>query len=76
MSEDVTSGLPRDLASVLQDQSVVVPQDAAVFELLASWAKAPAVAASGDVALADTEVLDAVYDEALVSPSTTPAGCC
>jgi hypothetical protein len=76
MSEDVTSGLPRDLASVLRDQSVVMPQDAAVFELLASWANAPAVAASSEVAIADADVLEAVYDDTLVGASTTPAGCC
>ena len=39
ISEDVTRGLPADLASVLHDQSVIVPQDAAVFVLIAAWAK-------------------------------------
>lgn len=48
--EDVTRGLPADLASVLRDQSVIVPQDAAVFELIAAWAKAPTPTASAEVA--------------------------
>jgi hypothetical protein len=49
MSEDITRGLPADLASVLRDQSVVVSQDAAVFELIAAWTKAPAMTASADI---------------------------
>jgi hypothetical protein len=49
MSEDITRGLPADLASVLRDQSVVVPQDAAVFELIAAWTKAPSMTASADI---------------------------
>ena len=49
MSEDVTQGLPTDLASVLRDQSVIVPQDAAVFALIAAWAKAPTLTASAGI---------------------------
>lgn len=39
-------GLPPDLARVLQDQSIIVPQDAAVFDLIAKWANAPTNTAS------------------------------
>lgn len=42
-------GLPPDLAGVLRDQSILVPQDAAVFELIASWAKAPTNTASAHI---------------------------
>ena len=58
---DVTRGLPTDLASVLRDQSVIVPQDAAVFELVAAWAKAPAATASAQVRIsADGGVFEAL----------------
>lgn len=39
--DDVLAGLPDDLARVLRDPSIIVPQDAAVFELIAKWADAP-----------------------------------
>lgn len=39
---DPTEGLPDDLARSLRDPSVIIPQDAAVFGLIASWANAPA----------------------------------
>jgi hypothetical protein len=41
-------GLPKDLAVVLRDQSIVVRQDAAVFELIARWQNAPSNTASAD----------------------------
>lgn len=44
--DDVTAGLPDDLVRVLRDPSVIVPQDAAVFELIASWRNAPSNTAS------------------------------
>jgi len=73
---DVTSGLPADLASVLRDQSVIVPQDAAVFELIASWVKAPTATASAEMTIApDTSMFDALYRQTQVVSSTTPAGC-
>jgi len=43
-----TCGLPKDLLAVLRDQSIIVPQDAAVFELIARWANAPSNTASAD----------------------------
>jgi hypothetical protein len=68
--------LPADLASVLRDQSVIVPQDAAVFELIASWAKAPTPTASAEMAVAaDTSLFEALYRQTKMASSTTPAGC-
>ncbi len=72
---DVTRGLPADLASVLRDQSVVVPQDAAVFDLIASWAKAPTPTASAELMISpDLGLFEELYRQTTPS-STTPAGC-
>lgn len=72
---DVTRSLPVDLASVLRDQSVIVPQDAAVFELVAAWAKAPTPTASAEIRLsADIGLFDELYRQTTPS-SMTPAGC-
>jgi hypothetical protein len=72
---DVTRGLPADLASVLRDQSVIVPQDAAVFELVAAWAKAPTPTASAELTvLPDLGLFEDLYRQTTPS-STTPAGC-
>jgi hypothetical protein len=73
---DVTRGLPADLASVLRDQSVIVPQDAAVFDLVAAWAKAPTPTASAELALSpdDLGLFETLYRETTPS-ATTPAGC-
>lgn len=72
---DVTRGLPADLASVLRDQSVIVPQDAAVFELVAKWAKAPTPTASAEIAISpDLDLFEELYRQTTPS-STTPAGC-
>jgi hypothetical protein len=77
MSEDITRELPADLASVLRDQSVVVPQDAAVFELIAAWTTAPSMTASADISSGpDMELADALYRQSHMASSTTPAGCC
>jgi hypothetical protein len=43
---DPIEGLPEDLARVLRDQSIIVPQDQAVWELLAKWRNAPSDTAS------------------------------
>ncbi len=43
---DPLAGLPPDLAAILRDQSVIVPQDSRVFELIAEWANAPSNTAS------------------------------
>ena len=74
---DVTRGLPADLASVLRDQSVIVPQDAAVFELIAAWAKAPTPTASAEVTVSpdDLGLFEALYRQTRLASSTTPAGC-
>jgi hypothetical protein len=72
---DVTRGLPADLASVLRDQSVIVPQDAAVFELIAAWAKAPTATASAEITLTpELGLFEELYRQTTPS-STTPAGC-
>ena len=47
-STDPAEGLPPDLARVLRDQSIVVPQDGALWELLAKWRNAPSDTASAD----------------------------
>jgi hypothetical protein len=74
--ERVTRDLPADLATVLRDQSVIVPQDAAVFELIAAWRKAPAAAASAAIMTASsTGLVDALNRQSQVASSTTPAGC-
>lgn len=74
--DDVTRGLPADLASVLRDQSVIVPQDAAVFELIAAWAKAPTPTASAEMAISpDVSLFEALYRQTQMASSTTPAGC-
>lgn len=43
---DPLAGLPSDLAAVLRDQSIIVPQDQRVWELLGSWANAKSDTAS------------------------------
>ena len=69
--------LPTDLASVLRDQSVIIPQDAAVFELIAAWAKAPTMTASAEIAIQpDMSLVEALYRQTQIASSTTPAGCC
>jgi hypothetical protein len=76
MREDVTRGLPADLASVLRDQSVIVPQDAAVFELIASWAKAPTPTASADLTVRpDFGLVETLYRQTNAVRSTTGVGC-
>lgn len=72
--DDVTRGLPADLASVLRDQSVIVPQDTAVFELIAAWAKAPTATASAEVTAPDLDLFEALYRKTQAASSTTPAG--
>lgn len=50
MSEhDPTEGLPPDLVDLLRDPRIIVPQDQAVFELIASWMNAPSNTASADL---------------------------
>jgi hypothetical protein len=76
MGEDVTRRLPADLASVLRDQSIVVPQDAAVFDMVAAWAKAPSTTASADVTVGpDLGLLDELYRQTTGVRSTTGVGC-
>jgi hypothetical protein len=75
MSDELTRGLPADLASVLRDQSVIVPQDTAVFELVAAWAKAPTPTASADpVVEVDMGLVSALYQQ--ISPLTAASDTC
>lgn len=72
MSEDVTRGLPADLASVLRDPNVFVPADAPVFALVASWMAAPQTTASADLMPpSSASLVDALYEQARVTSSTT-----
>ena len=72
---DVTQGFPADLAAVLRDQSVIVPQDAAVFALVAAWANAPTATASTQIAISpDLGLFEQLYRQTVPS-TTTPAGC-
>jgi hypothetical protein len=65
-----TGDLPPDLAKVLRDPSVIVAQDSAVFELIATWMSAPALTASAAlVTLTPSEQ----RFEAVHSSATTPA---
>src|SRR5690348_11324982 len=41
VTPDPTKGLPEDLARVLRDPSIIVPQDQAVFEMVAKAQTAP-----------------------------------
>lgn len=75
MADDVLSGLPADLASVLRDQSIVVPQDTAVFEMVAAWAKAPSTTASAELSTGrGTSLVDELYRQTAVH-LTTGVGC-
>jgi hypothetical protein len=73
MGELTTDDLPADLAELLRDQSVVVPQDAAVFEAVAAWVNAPSAAASAELAtVADPGTFDLIYSCVEQSTSITP----
>ncbi len=77
MSEDVRLDLPTDLSLVLTDQRVIIPQDAAVFELIAAWAKAATLTASADItAQPDLGLVEVLYRQTQMATSTTTlAGC-
>lgn len=75
MADDLTRGLPSNLASVLRDQSLVVPQDAAVFDMVAAWAKAPSATASADLAVGPgLSLVEALYRQTNAAQSTTGVG--
>jgi hypothetical protein len=54
---------------------VIVPKDAAVFEIIAAWAKAPAETASAAPASSPAPDLPESLGDERVPSSTTPAGC-
>jgi hypothetical protein len=70
---EVTRDLPPDLAAILRDQSVIIPQHAAVFEAVAAWAKAPSGTASAGISAQRNEPLVGV---GAVPASTTPGADC
>lgn len=74
MSRDVSHGLPAELADALHDHSVVVPQDASVFALIAKWTDAPATTAGSDLS-SSIEVGLSVEPATSTEASTTPAAC-
>lgn len=74
MGQDAARGLPAELAAVLRDQSVVVSQDAGVFELIAAWANAPSATASSTISVApNAALIEDLYRQSQLSSSTTPA---
>lgn len=76
MGEDITRDMPADLVSVLRDQSVIVPQDAAVFDLIATWAKAPTATASADVTTTvDMSLVETLLHQTNPTRVTTGVGC-
>ncbi|HEX4033724.1 MAG TPA: hypothetical protein VHX66_04705 [Solirubrobacteraceae bacterium] len=76
MADDVTSGLPADLAWVLREQSVVVPRDGIVFDLVAAWAKAPSSTASATLSVDPSMgFVEALYEQTHAARSTTGVGC-
>lgn len=52
-ARDPLEGLPDDLARVLRDPSVIVPQDGVLFERIAEWANAKSGTVSGAIEAAD-----------------------
>ena len=75
MTDNSMSGLPAELASVLRDQSVIVPQDAAVFDMIASWANAPTSTASAGVSEASGVEFFEGLRQQVDAPTTTGIGC-
>jgi hypothetical protein len=69
------NGIPSDLAAVLKDPGIVVPQDARVFELIATWAKAPTPTLSAPTpVVADLDVLQQLARQTQVAHATTGVG--
>jgi hypothetical protein len=74
MNNDPTRDLPTELATALQNHSVIVPQDASVFKLISQWTEAPSSTVSAEPLMTTEAVLGAVPASS-VEPSTTPARC-
>ena len=80
---DVTEGLPAELAVALQDHSIVVPQDASVFALIAQWADAPSATsglpeanAASEISVGSEVSFEAVsVGSSTTTPTNTPAAC-
>lgn len=68
------SGMPQDLAAVLNEPGIVVRQDARVFELIAGWAKAPTPTVSATSAVTyEVDALQALARQTQVKRATTGA---
>lgn len=74
MDNDVTRDLPAELATALQDHSVIVPQDASVFRLISRWTEAPSATVSAGPPMTTETVLGAI-PATCVEPTTTPSSC-
>ena len=72
MDEDVTRDLPAEFAAVLQNHSVIVPQDASVFRLIAQWTEAPSATVSVQPTLTTEAILSAV-PVGSADPTTPPS---
>ena len=76
MSEHQSHDMPPDLVAILRDQSVIVPQDAAVFEVIGRWAKAKAPTASANLVVeSNPQLADSLRSQTEARSSTTPAAC-
>jgi hypothetical protein len=75
MAENPIKGLPTDLAAALRDQSIIVPQDAAVFELIAAWAKAPSPTAGYEPVTTPPAAEFEALCRSSTPSSTTGIGC-
>lgn len=68
--------MPNDLRSVLSDPGIVIRQDAAVFDLIARWAHAPTVTATGSPPVTyDANLLEQLARQSQVACATTGPGC-
>lgn len=64
--------MPEDLEAVLRDPGIVIRQDAAVFNLIARWNRAPsATAAAGPAVVYDTNLLEHLAQQAMSTRAAT-----
>ena len=68
--------MPKDLQAVLSDPGIVIRQDAAVFDLIARWNRAPsATAAANPTVTYDTNLLEQLAQQAKSTRAATGIGC-
>jgi hypothetical protein len=64
--------MPADLRAVLSDPGIVIRQDAAVFELIARWKRAPSASAAASPEVGhDVDLLEHLARQAAASRSVT-----